>query len=87
MMAPNAEIDDGVFDVLILHPVTRRKLLQLFPRIYTGTHIEDDSVEVIRGARIRFESEVPLALTPDGETFGSTPIEVEMLPGAVEMFG
>ena len=86
MMAPGAQIDDGKFDVVLLNRITRRKLLKLFPSIFSGTHIEDESVEVLRGTKVSLETETPLALTPDGETFGETPIEAEVLPGAVTMF-
>ena len=86
MMAPSADISDGLLDVVVVDRITRRRLLKLFPRIFNGTHVEDESVEVIRGRHIRFESAVPLALTPDGETFGTTPIEVEVVPAAVRFF-
>ena len=85
MMAPSAAIDDGVLDVVVISAITRRKLLNLFPRIFDGSHVEDDSVEVFRGAHILVESERPLALAPDGETFGQTPIEVKLLPAALKM--
>lgn len=87
MMAPDARIDDGEFDVVVLNRISRRKLLKMFPTIFNGSHVDDDAVEVFRGKRIEFTTDLPLALTPDGETFGTTPITVEMLPGAVRMFG
>ena len=45
-------------------------------------HTANDS----RGEMVSLETETPLALTPDGETFGETPIKAEVLPGAVTMF-
>lgn len=87
IMAPSADIADGLLDVILVNDITRRRLLKLFPRIFRGTHVDDESVAVISGTRIHFESDVPLALTPDGETFGSTPVDVEIIPSAVRMFG
>ena len=86
MMAPSARVDDGMLDVVILNRVTRRRLLKLLPTIFSGTHVEAPEVEVLRGREIRLESEVPLALTPDGETFGHTPIEVSVHPARIRMF-
>jgi YegS/Rv2252/BmrU family lipid kinase len=87
MMAPAAAIDDGLLDVVLLNRITRKTLLKLFPRIFNGSHIEAEAVEVFRGKKIVLRTETPLALTPDGETFGETPIEVSIFPGKVELFG
>lgn len=87
MMAPNAEIDDGLLDVVILNKVSRGTLLKLLPTIFTGKHVEAPSVELFRGRTILLRSESPLALTPDGETFGQTPIDVTVHHRKLEMFG
>ncbi len=86
MMAPNAEIDDGLMDIVILNKVSGMKLLSLFPKLFKGTHIGDEAVEVLRGKNISLKSSRPLALTPDGETFGNTPIEVSTHPKKIKMF-
>ena len=87
MMAPAAAIDDGLFDIVLLNRISRATLLKLFPRIFKGTHVQAESVEVFRGQRILLRTEYPLPLTPDGETLGSTPIEVCIYPRKLEMFG
>lgn len=86
MMAPDAEIDDGLLDVIILNKVTRRKLLSLFPLLFKGKHVDDDAVEVFKGRNISLKADRPLALTPDGETFGETPIDITMHPKKIKMF-
>lgn len=86
MMAPEASITDGMLDVIVLNPVGRLRLLRLLPTIFSGTHVNAPEVEVFRGREIRLESEFPLRLTPDGETFGTTPIDVTIRPGQLEMF-
>ena len=87
MMAPTASIDDGLLDVVILNKVTRGTLLKLLPTIFEGKHVEAPSVEVFRGKSILLRSQNPLALTPDGETFGETPIDVIVHHQKLEMFG
>lgn len=86
MMAPGARIDDGLLDVVLMSRTTRRKLLTLFPSIFSGKHVEDPVIEVFRGRSISLRTETPWRLTPDGETFGSTPITVGILPAHLEMF-
>ncbi len=85
-MAPDALIDDGLLDVVYMERTTRRKLLTLFPRIFSGTHVKDPVIHVVRGREITLETATPWLLTPDGETFGTTPIAVGIRPGAVRMF-
>lgn len=87
MMAPEAGLNDGLLDVVVVSKITRRKLLKLFPTLFKGTHVLDDSVEVIRGKDIKLESAEPMGLNADGEVMAKTPIEVSLLPGAVRMFG
>lgn len=85
-MAPGAKIDDGLLDVVVMTRATRRKLLTLFPKIFSGTHVEDPVIEVFQGRSVRVETEPPWLLTPDGEIFDSTPIDVSILPGHLRMY-
>jgi len=87
LMAPNAEIDDGFLDVTLLTKLTRRKLLKVFPKVFTGEHILIDEIETFKAKHIRIETNIPKILTPDGEIIGATPVEVKCLHQAVEVFG
>ena len=87
MMAPSAEIDDGLLDVVVLSRVSRLTILKLLPTIFEGKHVDAPAVEVFRGRRILLRSERPLSLTPDGETFGETPIDVTVHRHKLEIFG
>lgn len=86
LMAPTASIDDGWLDVTLLGKASRARLLRCFPTIFTGEHIHLDEVETFKARKIRIRTEVPKVLAPDGEILGSTPVEVECLPGAIEIF-
>jgi len=79
MMAPDAAIDDGLLDVVVMSRCTRRKLLALFPRIFSGKHVDDPLIEVFRGRNVAVRTGSPWLLTPDGETFGTTPITAEII--------
>ena len=86
LMAPSASIDDGLLDVTLLGKVSRVRLLRCFPKVFTGEHIHLDEIETFRATRIRIDTDQPKTLTPDGEILGSTPVEVECLHKAVEVF-
>lgn len=86
LMAPTAEIDDGLLDITLANKVTRRKLLSSFPKIFTGEHIHIKEIETFKAKQIKIECDKTKVLTPDGELIGITPVEIECLPKAIEVF-
>ncbi|MHB8930368.1 MAG: diacylglycerol/lipid kinase family protein [Melioribacteraceae bacterium] len=86
LMAPSAKIDDGLLDVTLLNKLSRVKVLQCLPKIFTGTHVQMKEVETFKARRIKIETTSAKTLTPDGQLMGATPIEVECLPEAIEVF-
>ena len=77
-VCPNADLNDGLLDIMILHPVSKFEFLKVFPTVYQGTHIEHPQVEVIRAKKVRIES-AAIAYA-DGERIGQLPVQVESLP-------
>lgn len=86
LMAPNAVIDDGLLDVTIAKKLSRRRLLQSFPKIFTGEHVNMPEVETYQAKSIIIKSESPKILSPDGELIGITPVEIECLQKAIEIY-
>ncbi|PKL84291.1 MAG: hypothetical protein CVV24_00335 [Ignavibacteriae bacterium HGW-Ignavibacteriae-3] len=86
LMAPSAKLDDGLLDITLLNKLSRSKVLQCLPKIFKGTHIHMKEVETFQAKHIKIETGTPKLLTPDGQLMGSTPIEVECVPKAIEVF-
>ena len=86
MIAPQAEIDDGQLLVTLLEPLPRRRLLKLFPTIYSGRHIEYKEVSTYKAASIKILSPAGMQLAPDGEFMGKSPAEITCLPGDLSIF-
>jgi YegS/Rv2252/BmrU family lipid kinase len=86
LMAPNAKIDDGLLDVTLAGKFNRTRLMQCFPKIFTGEHIYLDEVETFQASQIKILTDVSKVLTPDGELIGITPVEIICLPRAIEVF-
>jgi YegS/Rv2252/BmrU family lipid kinase len=84
-ICPEAEPDDGAFDVLTIGDVTRRDLLATMPRIYRGTHLPHPKAELLRGRTVEIESDEPLPVELDGEQPGTTPVRFEVLPRALRL--
>jgi diacylglycerol kinase (ATP) len=85
MMCPEAEPDDGVFDVLLIGDVTKRDLLLVLPKTYKGNHLPHPRLELLRGKVVTVESAEPLPIELDGEQPGTTPARFDVLPRALRL--
>jgi diacylglycerol kinase (ATP) len=85
-MAPSAEIDDGLLDVTLLKKCGRLKLLKSLPTVFTGEHVNLDIVDTFKAKSVKIKTNVPKIITPDGEILTSTPVDIECLRQAVEVF-
>ena len=77
LVTPNAQIDDGLFDVLIVQPLSRTAFLRIFPRVFKGTHVSDPRVRIVRTRTARVRA--------DGERIGPLPVDLEVVPGALRV--
>jgi diacylglycerol kinase (ATP) len=84
-IAPDAESDDGLFDVLLIGDVTKRDLLVTMPRIYRGTHLPHPKAELLRGAAVSVDAPEALPIELDGEQPGTTPARFEIVRNALRV--
>lgn len=80
-VTPNALLDDGLFDVMILGPVSRFEFLKVFPKVFSGTHVDHPAVKIMRGKKISIDSSA--VAYADGERIGPLPISAKIVPGAL----
>ena len=85
MLLPEAQSDDGVFDVLVIGDVTKRDLLFVLPKTYRGKHLPHPRLEVLRGRVVTVEASEPLPIEIDGEQPGTTPARFEIVPKALRV--
>lgn len=83
-VTPDAQLDDGLLDVLVVKALSRLSFLRIFPRVFEGTHVTDPRVSIRRAKRIRIEAEGLVAYA-DGERFGELPIDIEVVPNALRL--
>jgi diacylglycerol kinase (ATP) len=86
LMAPTASFDDGFLDVTILNPMPRLRMLRYFPSIFKGEHIHKKGVETYQAKHIRVSTLKTKSLAPDGEIFGSAPVEVRCIHQALSVY-
>jgi diacylglycerol kinase (ATP) len=85
MITPEAEPDDGLFDVLLIGDLTKAEMVRVMPKIYRGTHLPHPKGEVLRGAAVAIEADEPLPLQLDGEQPGTTPVRFEIVRSAIRL--
>ncbi|MEA1987175.1 MAG: diacylglycerol kinase family protein [Candidatus Marinimicrobia bacterium] len=83
LISPNSVMDDGIYEILVMDKVTRRDLLKTFPKIFKGTHINHPAITFYQGKKVTVETEPEKFCNPEGEIFGVTPLEVDILPKAL----
>ena len=83
-VTPDALLDDGFLDVLVVKAISRVAFLRIFPRVFKGEHLSDHRVTVRRAKKVRIESEGVVAYA-DGERIGVLPIDIEVVPGALRI--
>ncbi|HET7649998.1 MAG TPA: diacylglycerol kinase family protein [Gammaproteobacteria bacterium] len=83
VLAPHAEIDDQLLDVVMAEGMSRLGILGLVPRVLAGTHLTHRGVSAFRTTRLLIESETGLPVHADGEIryTDATRLEFEILPG------
>ena len=87
-IAPDAELDDGQLEIVIIPGMSKGSLLVRLPRLYRGTHTRVRGVLTLRGQRLAIEPlGEPLWMEADGESLGSIPVEAEIVPGALQIVG
>jgi diacylglycerol kinase (ATP) len=86
-VCPDAKLDDGLLDVVVVGPLTRRRFLRLFPRVFAGTHVADSSVTVFRGREVSLSGPPTATAYADGEPMGPLPLTSTVEPGALRVIG
>lgn len=89
-IAPVAEIDDGLFDVVGLEDLSTLEQAQLAPDLYRGTILGRRGVSHTRGRKVVAEPADwggPILLDVDGEAPGALPATFTLKAGAVRFRG
>jgi YegS/Rv2252/BmrU family lipid kinase len=85
-IAPHAELDDGLFDVVIVEAAGRLRTIAGVPSLYRGTHVHRAEVEVCRARQVRIDhAGTPLLFDVEGEQVGQTGATISCLPGAIRL--
>ena len=85
MIAPKADPADGKIEYVRWSPVGRLQLLRLFPRLFTGTHIDHPLASRAAAEKIELDLPGPVNVMIDGESLRLHCRSLEILPGALDV--
>ena len=86
-ICPDAELDDGLFDVTVVGATHRRDLLRILPRLRTGRHVEHPSVTTLRARSVRLSGLNHWVAYADGERQARLPLTIRCQPAALRVLG
>lgn len=83
--APDADLTDGLLDVLIIGDLSKPDLIWSLPRVYRGTHLTHPKVTMKRAREIEIQSAEMVFLQADGELLDGLPARFYVLPAALNV--
>ncbi len=84
-IAPDAELDDGEFDIVAVGEVGKLRFISNLPRVFKGTHVEKDEVRVFRAPHLELSASKPFPVYADGEHLTDLPASLRVLPRALSI--
>jgi diacylglycerol kinase (ATP) len=79
-VAPEASLDDGLFDVVVLGNLNKLEVVANVPRVYKGTHLTHPKVSFCRAREVHVESQERMFLQAEGELIGEAPATFRVIP-------
>jgi YegS/Rv2252/BmrU family lipid kinase len=84
--APDAMLDDGLLDVVVLADVSKLAFLtKILPRVFKGEHVREPRVHVLHAKELVVSADRPFTMYADGDPIGELPLRVRVLPGAINV--
>jgi YegS/Rv2252/BmrU family lipid kinase len=84
--APQAELDDGLLDVVLCAATPKRRFLfRTLPRVFKGTHLEDPNFTCFKGETIEVSADRPFVMYADGDPLAELPATVRVRPRSLHV--
>ena len=77
-LAPFAEFDDGLLDVLIADGISRAGIVREMARVWDGTHIRNEQILMPKARTVEISADPQMEIDLDGEAVGATPASISV---------
>jgi diacylglycerol kinase family enzyme len=84
-LAPDASLEDGLLDVVMIKHIPRLRYLQLLPRVFDGSHVRVRAVQIVRAHELEISASRPFTMYADGDPLADLPVTVRALRRAIRV--
>jgi len=84
-LAPGAVVDDGWLNVVVIEDIGPMEVLRILPRLMASGELRTSGVKRWQAAKVRLTARKPTVFHGDGEIIGTTPVEIEVVPRAIQV--
>ncbi len=84
-VAPDAELDDGLLDLVLSSESSKLKFLRVLPKVFKGEHIHESNISVFRAESVRISADRPFTVFADGDPIGELPVTIRAVPRALKV--
>ncbi len=85
LLAPEASLEDGLLDVVIVEQVPKHRFLRFLPTVFKGEHVRQSNVHVLRAGEVEISASRPFTMYADGDPIAQLPATVRALPHAMRV--
>lgn len=85
-VCPEAVLDDGLMDIVIVDDIPRRGIPGSFVRLMKGQILKLPTTTFRRDSRLRLAAEAPMPVQVDGEIYEGLPFDVRVVSGALRVY-
>jgi len=85
-IGPQAAVDDGILDIVILGDLSKLEFLINVPRVYKGTHLSHPKVKSLQAQQLHVQARQQMFIQAEGELVGEAPATFRVLPGALKLW-
>lgn len=84
-LAPEARLDDGLLDLVVIEDVSRLHFIRATPKVFKGTHGSEANVHMRKASAVLLDADRPFAVYADGDEVALTPAHVRAIPAALNL--
>jgi diacylglycerol kinase (ATP) len=84
-LAPDARVDDGLLEIVMIEMLRKREVLGLLPRLLSTGELRTKKVTRVRTSKVRFTTQGESWFHGDGELLGQVPVEIEVMRSALRV--
>jgi diacylglycerol kinase (ATP) len=82
-VCPNAQLQDGLLDIMILAPVSKFEFIRIFPSVFKGKHVTHPAVSISQGRSVQISAKA--VAYADGERVGPLPLDISISPNRLKV--